>query len=39
MRSFSEKLQAVSLERGRLCVGIDPHPALAVGTRRDRGWP
>ena len=28
MRSFGEKLQAVSLERGRLCVGIDPHPAL-----------
>lgn len=28
MRSFGEKLQAVSLERGRLCVGIDPHPVL-----------
>ena len=41
MRSFGEKLQTVSLERGRLCVGIDPHPGAtgAVGTRRDRGRP
>lgn len=28
MSTFAERLEAVTGERGRLCVGIDPHPGL-----------
>lgn len=37
MRTFGQRLTTAIAERGRLCVGIDPHPALLAAWGLDPG--